>query len=142
MSGKRRPPGGERTGVGGLWHGFVRRMWEHFTIKKAWARSVLVDVKKRRARRDRRRHETPYKEELELVRHNSDLRFEGSLSVVPTTPGGQMIGKAFWKNSDKTTDSAFGQVFKSGNATTRWKQRTKAVSRNAQRTLCVTVRIS
>ena len=26
----------------------VRRMWEHFTIKKAWTRSVLVDAEKER----------------------------------------------------------------------------------------------
>ena len=48
------------------WDQFLRRMWERFAIKKAWARSV-ADA-----------DETPYKEELELLRHSIDLRF-GSL---------------------------------------------------------------
>ena len=52
---------------------FVRRMWRRFTIKKAWARSVLADAES--VRHDgtdgRWQHETPYKEELEQVRHSS-----------------------------------------------------------------------
>ena len=32
----------------------ARRMWEHFTIKQAWASSVLVDAEREEARRDRR----------------------------------------------------------------------------------------
>ena len=50
---------------------FARRMLERFTTKKAWARSVLAD--------GRWQHETPHKEELELVRHCNDLRFAGVL---------------------------------------------------------------
>ena len=48
--------------------------------KKAWSRSVLVDAANvRRLGTDGRwQHETPYKEELQLVRHSTDLRFEGA----------------------------------------------------------------
>ena len=58
---------------------FLRRMWERFTIKKAWTRSVLADADNVREHGTdgRRQHETPYMEELELVRHSNDLLFEG-----------------------------------------------------------------
>ena len=49
-------------------------MWEHFTFKKAWARSVVVDVEQGKTG-----EESPNKD-LELLKHSSDLRFEG-LSV-------------------------------------------------------------
>ena len=54
-------------------------MWERFTIKKAWARSVLADADNVRqyGTDGRRQHETPHKEKLELVRHSNDLLFEG-----------------------------------------------------------------
>ena len=44
---------------GKLWVAFgmaqhVRRMWGHFTFKKAWTRSVLSDADKEEARRERR----------------------------------------------------------------------------------------
>ena len=58
---------------------YVRRMWERFTLKKTWARSVLADVDKewQHGTEGGRQQETPYKEEPELVMHSSDLRFEG-----------------------------------------------------------------
>ena len=60
---------------------FVRQMWECFTLEKVWARSVLADVEKERQNGTDGEwpQETRYKEELELVRHSSDLRFEGIL---------------------------------------------------------------
>ena len=58
---------------------FARRVWEHFTIKKALARSVLVNVGTERQDETEGdwQQESPYREELELVRHSSDLRLEG-----------------------------------------------------------------
>ena len=49
--------------------------------KKAWARSVLVDVEQERQDgiEGDWRQESPCKEELEPVKHSSDLRFEGLL---------------------------------------------------------------
>ena len=48
---------------------FVPRMWEHFTIKKARARSVWVDVERERqeGREGVWQQESPEKEELKLV---------------------------------------------------------------------------
>ena len=48
---------------------------------KAWARSVLEDAENvRRLGTDGKwQHETPYKGELELLRHSNDLRFEAVL---------------------------------------------------------------
>ena len=60
---------------------FVPTMWENGTIKKSSARSVLVDAEKEREEGIGHdwQQESPYKEELELVKHSSDLRFEGLL---------------------------------------------------------------
>ena len=60
---------------------FVRRMWERFTIEQAWARSVSADAEgvRQNGTDGRWQHETPDKEELELVRHSNDLRLGGVL---------------------------------------------------------------
>ena len=60
---------------------FARRVWEYFTIKKALARSVLVNVGTERQdeTEGRWQQDSPYREELEVVRHSSDLRLEGLL---------------------------------------------------------------
>ena len=69
---------------GKLWAAFgleqvAHKMLERFTIEKAWARSVMAEVEKERlgGREGDWQQESPYKEELELIRHSSDLRFEG-----------------------------------------------------------------
>ena len=49
---------------------FLCGMWDRFTFKKAWARSLERTY-------GGWQHEAPYKEELELLRHSGDLRFEG-----------------------------------------------------------------
>ena len=55
-------------------------MWERFTIKKVWARTVLEDAARvtQLGTNGRWQHETPYKEKLELLRHSTDLRCGGS----------------------------------------------------------------
>ena len=61
---------------------YVRRMWENiFTINKAWTWSVLSDAEKERQEGSQGdwQQEMPYKEQLELVGHRSDLSFGGSL---------------------------------------------------------------
>ena len=67
-----------------IWAGFgfeqfLRRMWERFTIKTAWASSVLADAAnvRQNGTDGRWQHETPHTEDLELLRHCTDLRFEG-----------------------------------------------------------------
>ena len=57
---------------------FVRKMWEHFAMKKAWTRSVLVNVETERqdGTDGDWQQRSPYKEEVELVRQSSDLLFE------------------------------------------------------------------
>ena len=69
---------------GKLWAAFgmeqlARKMWERFTIDMALSRSVSADEEKERQDGvdSDWRQETPQKEELELVQHSSDLRFEG-----------------------------------------------------------------
>ena len=51
------------------------RLWDCFTIEKAWARSVLADAESvRQLGTDGRwQHDTSSKEELELVRHSKDF---------------------------------------------------------------------
>ena len=59
----------------------ARTLWERFTLTKAWARSVLEDAESERQNGadDDWQQETPYIEELQLVRHTSDLHCEGIL---------------------------------------------------------------
>ena len=66
----------------GLWHG---------TIKKAWARSVLVDAEEERqeGREGVWHQESPYKEELELDNYNRDLRCEGFFLMRPACYAGK-----------------------------------------------------
>ena len=55
----------------------VRRVRERFAIKKAVARSVSADAENARqlGTDGRWQHEMPYKQELELLRHSTDLCF-------------------------------------------------------------------
>ena len=71
---------GERWVTYGL-EQLVRRMWKHFSIRKAWARSVLVVAERERqeGREGIWQQESPFKEELELVKHSRNLRCEGLL---------------------------------------------------------------
>ena len=88
----------------------VRGMWEHFTITKAWARTVLVDVEKERQdgqkavgnRRDRT------KTSWSLSGTGVTCALKVYLCVVHTTQGGQVIGKTLWKTSSKMAGSAHG----------------------------------
>ena len=52
-------------------------MWERFTIKRRVAQNNSEKVT-RPGTDGRWQHESLYKEELELLRHSIDLRFEGS----------------------------------------------------------------
>ena len=79
------PSGRERqqqSSRGKLWAAFgverfLRKCWEQFTIKSVGQNGVGT-CRKCDATGDRR-HEKPCKEELELLRHSTDLRFDGSL---------------------------------------------------------------
>ena len=85
-------------------------MWERFTFKRAWARSVLADAENvRQLGTDGRwQHEKPYKEELELLRHSTDLRF-----------GGLLTRQAF--NAVKSSDWAnYFQVFLANGKRSGW----------------------
>ena len=77
-------------------------------------RSVLVDVEKERQewREGAWQQETPCKEELELVKHSRDLRFEGSFLLRACYAGRSVTGRAIWKNSERMAGSVFGQVSK------------------------------
>ena len=73
----------QKASRGKLWAAFgveqfLRRMFHH---QKKWARSILEDAENvKRPRTDGKwQYETPYMEEFELLRHITDLRFEGSL---------------------------------------------------------------
>ena len=73
---------------GKLWATFgmeqlTRKIWERFTIKKTCTRSVLADADRvwRNGRDGRSQLEAPLREELELVSHSNDLRFEGVLML-------------------------------------------------------------
>ena len=83
---KRRAFVEQKAARGKLWAASVmeqlaRRMWERFTIEKAWAKSVSADAEgvRQNGTDGRWQHETPDKEELELVRHSNDLRLGGVL---------------------------------------------------------------
>ena len=56
---------------------FLRKCWEQFTIKSVGQNGVGT-CRKCDATGDRR-HAKPCKEEVELLRHSTDLRFDGSL---------------------------------------------------------------
>ena len=59
----------------------MRGMWEHFTIEKRWARTVLEDADKASlsGSDEKWQLEAPYKEEPELLTHSTDLSFDGLL---------------------------------------------------------------
>ena len=82
--------------MGSFWFGAIlAQKVGTFHHQKAWARSILEDAERvRRLGTDGRwQHEVPYKEELELLRHSSDLRFEDVL-----------MGQAY--NAEKSGDWA------------------------------------
>ena len=64
---------------GKLWKdfcmGYLRRMWEHFTVKRNWAKEVLADAEKDRQEgiQGKWQKGSPFKEELELVKRSDDL---------------------------------------------------------------------
>ena len=62
-----------------VWNNSCVECGERNTIIKSWASSVLADAEKvgQHGTDGTWQHETPYKEELKLVRHSTDLRFEG-----------------------------------------------------------------
>ena len=72
---------------------FVRRTWARFTIKQSWARSILEDAENVRRFRNGRQ-ETAHKEELDLLQHSNDLRFEG----VPTCQACNLGKSGDWGN--------------------------------------------
>ena len=70
------------------WSTSCAEMWELYTLQKAWARSVVVEVEKERQNVDkasRWQQETPYKEELahaDVDKCNSETNFFGSQRVI------------------------------------------------------------
>ena len=63
------------------WSKSREKMWERFTLNKAWTRSGLAEADKERQNGTDGdwQQENPYKEELELVRRSSEFCFEGIL---------------------------------------------------------------
>ena len=67
---------------GKLWVAFgmkqyLRRMREHLTVKRAWAKAIQADAEKERreGQQGNWQKETPFKDELEVVKRSSDLSF-------------------------------------------------------------------
>ena len=84
-----------------LWAAFgvdqlLRSMWERFAIENAWTRSVLSDADnvRQNGTDGRRQHEPPYKEELDLLRHCTDLRFGSAL----TSQAYDVVKSGGWPN--------------------------------------------
>ena len=57
---------------------FLRKMWERFTNKKVWARTLFGRWTQLETD-DSWQYESPCKEEVEPLRHSNDLRFDGSV---------------------------------------------------------------
>ena len=91
---------------------FRGKMRQRFIYKKSWARSFLADVEKewQNGRDGEWQKDTPCEEELELVSHSSDLRFDGKLMH----PAYHAEKSGDWRNSLEVflTGSAFGQVWR------------------------------
>ena len=75
----------QKSLCGKLWVAFgmeqyVRRVWERFTVKTAWAKPVLSDANKdmQEGMQGNWQKRSPFKEELELVRRGGDLSFDAS----------------------------------------------------------------
>ena len=83
-------------------------------LEKACERSFLVDAENvRRLGTDGRwQHETPHKDELDIVRHSTDLRVEGVLMRQANNAEKSGDWGLFWKNSKEMASSACGQVRK------------------------------
>ena len=55
---------------------YLRRMWEHFTVKRPWANSVLsAETERQEGVQGNGQNESPLKQELEPVKRISDLSF-------------------------------------------------------------------
>ena len=90
---------------------FVRKMWERFTLKKGWTRSVLADVENANqyGTGGDWQQETSHNEEVELVWHSSDLRFEGILIRRAYDAGKSGDWEYVWKFSWEMARPANGQ---------------------------------
>ena len=60
---------------------YLRRMWEHFTVKRVLAKAVLSDAERERqeGKQGNWQKDSPFKQELEPVKRSSDLSFNGLL---------------------------------------------------------------
>ena len=54
---------------------FMHGMWEHFTVKRAWAKAVLADAEKEKQQgiQVKWQLDTPFKEVLEQIKKSSDM---------------------------------------------------------------------
>ena len=71
---------------GKLWKAFgmeqyLRRMWEHFTVRRKWAQEVLADAEKERQEglQGNWQKESLFTEELEVVKRCNDLSVHAPL---------------------------------------------------------------
>ena len=87
----------------------LRNMWEPFRIKKVWARTVWRDAPKvtQLGTVGRWQHASSYKEELKLLRHSTDMRFDGSQMRKAYKAGKSGDCEKFF---EKMADSAHGKA--------------------------------
>ena len=81
---------------------FLRRMWERFTNKKVWARKVIHNAATvTQVETDGSwQHESPCKEELDLLLHSTDLRLDGSPMREAYNAGKSGDWESFWERAD------------------------------------------
>ena len=61
--------------------GFTNRMWEKYAAKKLWARELMEDATRAVRLGTSRQDESPYKEELELLRVGGRMRLQWHLDL-------------------------------------------------------------
>ena len=132
--------------MGDFWHGqqFVRRMWEHFTIKEARAKSAQVDAEKERqeVRGGVCQQESPCKEELELVKHNRDLRFESLLiRRACKRRNVRWLGKPSARLPERREAQCLGKHVKVRECYNEDRSRGRRAADSLRRTFCVKARI-
>ena len=120
---------------------FVRRMREHFhhQKKKALARSVLVDAEKERQGgiEGDWQQESPHKEERELIRHSSHLRF-GVLSMRRIYCAGRSGDwESYLKEVRKDDKLSVWAIIKSEGMLQRGRIRRRRPFKPLRRTSCV-----
>ena len=102
-----------RYGLPLAWSNIYEECGNSSQTKRAWAKAVLTDAEKERQEgiQGNWQKESPFKQDLELVKRRSDLSFimVVNVSSIQLRQVRELVGNATRKDSKKTAGSVYGQ---------------------------------